>query len=111
MPLPVFVVGRNRSGTTWLANQLCEHPDIVGVQHERHHGIHESAYFGLIDGRFGASGRVGRQVLTYPPGPARHPAWARPRPPTPPEEPARASRPRPKPREGVRSRDRKVMPV
>jgi len=53
MSLPVFVVGRNRSGTTWLANQLCEHPDIVGVQHERHHGIHESAYFRMIDGRYG----------------------------------------------------------
>jgi hypothetical protein len=53
MALPIFVIGRNRSGTTWLANQLCEHPDIVGVQHERHHGIHESAYFGRIDGRYG----------------------------------------------------------
>lgn len=51
MPLPVFVVGRNRSGTTWLANQLCEHPDIAGVQQERRHGIHESAYFGCLDGR------------------------------------------------------------
>ena len=53
MALPVFVIGRNRSGTTWLANQLCEHPRIAGVQHERHHAIHESAYFGWIDGRYG----------------------------------------------------------
>lgn len=53
MPLPVFVIGRNRSGTTWLANQLCEHPKVAGVQHERHHGIHESAYFDWIDGRYG----------------------------------------------------------
>jgi len=50
---PVFVLGRNRSGTTWLANQLCEHPQIVGCQHERHYGIDESAYFGLIDERYG----------------------------------------------------------
>ncbi len=53
MALPVFVAGRNRSGTTWLANQLCAHPQIVGVQHERHHGIHESAYFTRIVGRYG----------------------------------------------------------
>jgi hypothetical protein len=53
MAFPIFVIGRNRSGTTWLANQLCEHPDIAGVQHDRHHGIHESAYFARIDGRYG----------------------------------------------------------
>lgn len=54
MPTPIFVVGKNRSGTTWLANQLCEHPLVAGVQHERHHGIHESAYFVRVDGRYGS---------------------------------------------------------
>ena len=53
MSIPVFVIGRNRSGTTWLSNQLCEHPQIVGIQHERHHGIKESNYFGIIDVRYG----------------------------------------------------------
>lgn len=53
MAIAVFVVGRNRSGTTWLANQLCEHPKVVGVQHEQHHGITESFYFGYVDVRYG----------------------------------------------------------
>lgn len=52
-PHPLFVVGRHRSGTTWLANLLCEHPSIAGVQHERHYGIHESAFFSHVDGRYG----------------------------------------------------------
>lgn len=50
---PVFVLGKHRSGTTWLANQLCQHSRIAGVQHPTHHGIHESAYFSRIDGRYG----------------------------------------------------------
>ena len=50
---PVFVVGLQRSGTTWLANQLCENPDIAGVRHHQHHGVHESGYFALIEGRYG----------------------------------------------------------
>lgn len=53
MPVPVFVVGKHRSGTTWLANQLCEHPLIAGVRHEHHDGIHESAYFSRIYRRYG----------------------------------------------------------
>ena len=50
---PVFVLGKHRSGTTWLANQLCAHADVAGVQHDRHFGIHESAYFERVSGRFG----------------------------------------------------------
>jgi hypothetical protein len=50
---PIFVVGKHRSGTTWLANQLCEHPLIAGVRHEHHHGIHESAFFSRVYGRYG----------------------------------------------------------
>lgn len=53
MPTPIFVLGTHRSGTTWLANLLCEHPLIAGVRHEQHHGIHESAYFSRILGRYG----------------------------------------------------------
>lgn len=53
MPAPIFVVGKHRSGTTWLANQLCEHPLIAGVRHEHHDGIHESAYFSRIYRRYG----------------------------------------------------------
>lgn len=52
-PRPAFVLGKHRSGTTWLANQLCAHPRIAGVQHADHFGIHESEYFTRIRGRYG----------------------------------------------------------
>lgn len=53
MPTPIFVIGSNRSGTTWLANILCRHDDIIGVQAERHFGIKESAFFWKLYGRYG----------------------------------------------------------
>ena len=53
MPTPIFVLGKHRSGTTWLANQLYQHPLIAGVAHERHEGIHESAYFSAVCNRYG----------------------------------------------------------
>jgi hypothetical protein len=56
MPTPIFVLGKHRSGTTWVANQLCEHSLIAGVQHEEHFGIHESAYFSRIYNRYGDLG-------------------------------------------------------
>jgi len=53
MATPVIVLGKQRSGTTWLANQLCEHPQIAGVRHQAHLGIHESVFFSYIYGRYG----------------------------------------------------------
>jgi hypothetical protein len=44
-PVPVFVLGLQRSGTTWLANMLGAHPQVACVQAEDHHGIHESIFF------------------------------------------------------------------
>jgi len=41
-PVPLFVLGTARSGTTWLANLLVSHPRIVGLTAPDHHGIHES---------------------------------------------------------------------
>lgn len=42
MPTPIFVLGLERNGTTWLQNILCNHPEIVGAQHRAHWGIKES---------------------------------------------------------------------
>lgn len=42
---PLFILGRHRSGTTWLSNVLAAHPEIYAQAHERHWGVHESAYF------------------------------------------------------------------
>jgi hypothetical protein len=36
------VLGTARSGTTWLANLLISHPDIVGMAAREHQGVHES---------------------------------------------------------------------
>lgn len=44
-PTPVFVLGVQRSGTTWLANILAQHPRAVAVQSEDHFGILESIFF------------------------------------------------------------------
>jgi hypothetical protein len=42
---PIFVLGRHRSGTTWVSNVLAAFPDVYAPVHEAHHGIHESAFF------------------------------------------------------------------
>jgi len=39
------VLGLQRSGTTWMANLLSEHPQITSVQAAEHRGIHESIFF------------------------------------------------------------------
>lgn len=53
MAKPLFILGSQRSGTTWLTNQLSAHSEIAGVTHEEHLGTHESAYFDYIYGRYG----------------------------------------------------------
>ena len=50
---PIFVVGSNRSGTTYISNILASSNLITAVQHEEHFGIHESSYFNHIYGRYG----------------------------------------------------------
>jgi len=45
LPRPIFIIGKHRSGTSWLGNLLAEHSEIYGVQNPNRHGIWESLYF------------------------------------------------------------------
>ncbi len=49
---PIIVVGRNRSGTKWLSNILCNHSKIVGVQSDHGGGIQETNMFGSLTRKF-----------------------------------------------------------
>lgn len=53
MTQPLFVLGKQRSGTTWLSTQLSQHSQIACARDDHHGGIHESAYFSHIAGRYG----------------------------------------------------------
>lgn len=44
-PTPLFVLGRHRSGTTWLANALASLPEVYAPEHASPRRIHESAFF------------------------------------------------------------------
>lgn len=44
-PVPIFVLGLQRSGTTWIANMLEAHPEVAAVSAARHRGVHESIFF------------------------------------------------------------------
>jgi len=50
---PIFVLGLQRSGTSWVANVLCQHSRCVGIQSEDHHGIHESLFFSHFSRSYG----------------------------------------------------------
>ncbi len=45
MAKPVFVIGKNRSGTKWLSNIIGSHPEVAAVQGEEFTGILESNLF------------------------------------------------------------------
>ena len=57
MTKSIFIVGTNRSGTTWLANIISSHPDVAAIQSAEHHqfytGVIESFYFSHVYGRYG----------------------------------------------------------
>ncbi|WP_415897296.1 sulfotransferase family protein [Neptuniibacter sp. QD72_48] len=50
---PIFVLGLQRSGTTWLANMLSSHPCIAAVEADDHQGVHESIFFSHFAKGFG----------------------------------------------------------
>lgn len=52
---PILVIGMNRSGTKWLSNILCNHPDVIGVQSERARGILETDMFDTMQTKFDLS--------------------------------------------------------
>jgi hypothetical protein len=52
-PVPVFVLGLQRSGTTWISNLICAHPKAACVESEDHQGIHESIFFSHFATRYG----------------------------------------------------------
>jgi len=53
MARPIFVLGRNRSGTKWLTNLIANHPDVYCVQSESHGGVIETNLFDRADTSFG----------------------------------------------------------
>ncbi len=57
MTQPLFILGKQRSGTTWLSTQLSQHSQVACVRDDHHGGIHESAYFSHVAGRFGDLGK------------------------------------------------------
>jgi hypothetical protein len=60
--IPILVIGMNRSGTKWLSNILCNHPDVVGVQAERHTGVLETNLLGRMQALVGEIDRAEHYV-------------------------------------------------
>jgi hypothetical protein len=52
-PKRVFILGLQRSGTTWLANMLAGLPNVAAIEAEDHRGVHESIFFSHFARAFG----------------------------------------------------------
>jgi hypothetical protein len=52
-PVPIFVLGLQRSGTTWVANMLAGSGRASAVEAEDHRGVHESIFFSHFALAFG----------------------------------------------------------
>lgn len=53
MATPVFVLGLQRSGTTWIANLLAGSGAVAAVTAPEHRGVHESLFFSHFATAFG----------------------------------------------------------
>lgn len=53
MAAPIFVLGLQRSGTTWIANLLAGSGVVAAVTAEEHRGVHESVFFSHFAIAFG----------------------------------------------------------
>lgn len=53
MAVPVFVLGLQRSGTTWIANLLAGSGVVAAVSAQEHRGVHESIFFSHFAAAFG----------------------------------------------------------
>jgi hypothetical protein len=56
MAVPIFVLGLQRSGTTWVANMLAGSGAVAAVAAAEHRGVHESIFFSHFARAFGAFG-------------------------------------------------------
>ncbi|MFP7569967.1 sulfotransferase family protein [Marivita sp. S2033] len=52
--MPVFVLGLQRSGTTWVANMLAGSGAVAAVAAAEHRGVHESIFFSHFARAFGS---------------------------------------------------------
>ncbi|NVO21738.1 sulfotransferase [Donghicola mangrovi] len=59
---PIFVLGLQRSGTTWMANQLAALDSVAAVEAPEHRGVHESIYFSHFARAFGPWKRLESRV-------------------------------------------------
>ena len=67
MSKPLFILGKHRSGTTFLSNLLSEHPAIAAVISDREcggiiSGVFESGFFSCINGRYGDISNFGNYM-------------------------------------------------
>lgn len=52
-PKRVFILGLQRSGTTWLANMLAALDEVAAIESTDHNGVHESIFFSHFARDFG----------------------------------------------------------
>jgi len=52
-PVPIFVLGLQRSGTTWIANMLAGSGAVTAIAAPEHQGVHESIFFSHFARNFG----------------------------------------------------------